>query len=243
MEEETTWIASIDIGSKNFAFYVEEVNVKNLKSIKNIPQNKRYNENGTPTEEMNDILNSIFKDGKTILHENVDLTDKVEEKDSSKQDKKYFDQNILHNLTNMLDKHSHVWDKCSIFLVEQQMSFGKKINLKAIKIGQHTQSYFLFRYGKFKKVIEFPSYNKTCILGSEKVEKGKTKAGKIKYRNIDKPQRKKWTVVKAKEIFTIRGETEHILFSSKRGIKKDDLADVVCQLAAFKYLFFIEKLF
>lgn len=234
-EEKVVWIASIDIGSKNFAFYVEEVNVRILKQIKNIPQNKRYNENGTPTEAMNKILDTIFRDGKTIIHENVDLTGKVTQK--------YFDQNILHNLTNLLDKYSEVWDRCSIILVEQQMSFGKKINLKAIKIGQHTQSYFLFRYGKFKKVIEFPSYYKTCVLGSEKIDNGKTKAGKTKYKNIDKPQRKKWSTNKAKEICILRGEKDNKLFSTEKGIKKDDLADVVCQLAAFKYLHFVDGMF
>ena len=127
------------------------------------------------------------------------------------------------------------------------MSFGTKINLKAIKIGQHTQSYFLFRYGKFKTVIEFPSYHKTQVLGSEKINKGTTKAGKIKFKNIDKPQRKKWSIEKAKEILFLRGETEHVLLlATKRAtkgqkcIKKDDLADVICQLAAFKYLYFID---
>lgn len=231
--EEIAWIASIDIGSKNFAFYVEEVNISILSKIKNIPKLDRYNPNGTPTMKMNTILNSIFKDGKTIIHENVDLT--------INSNGKYIDQNILHNLTNLLDKYSHIWDKCYIILVEQQMSFGKKINLKAIKIGQHCQSYFLFKYGRFKIVIEFPSYHKTHILGSEKINKGITKSGKIKFKNIEKPQRKKWAIEKAKEILKIRHENNHILLSTKKGIKKDDLADTIIMLSAFKYIYFVDK--
>ena len=239
-ENNLMWIASIDIGSKNFAFYVEEVDVGFLSKIKNIPSSSRYNLDGTPTVKMTDILKNMFKDGKTIVHENVDLTHgclKV----------KYLDQNVLHNLTNILDKYSEIWDKCSIFLVEQQMSFGKKINLKAIKIGQHVQSYFLFRYGKFKTIIEFPAYHKTNVLGSQKINKGSTKAGKIKYKNIDKPARKKWSIDKAIEILTTRGETNHVLLNTKRGtkgcpsIKKDDLADTLTMLAAFKYLHFIDN--
>ena len=42
--------------------------------IKNIPTPGRYNPNGTPTPKMNIILNTIFKNGKTIIHENVELT-------------------------------------------------------------------------------------------------------------------------------------------------------------------------
>ena len=238
-KKEFEWIASIDIGSKNFAFYVEEVNTTIISNIKNISLLQRYNPNGTPTSNMNKILNTIFKDGKTIIHENVDLT-------YGCKTGKYLDQNVLHNLTDMLDKYAYIWDKCSIFLVEQQMSFGKKINLKAIKIGQHCQSYFMFRYGKFKTVIEFPSYHKTQVLGSEKINKGTTKAGKTKYKNIDKPQRKKWSIEKAKEILTLRGETNNVLLTAKRGskgkpgIKKDDLSDCITMLAAFKFLHFVD---
>lgn len=243
----STWIASFDIGSKNFCFYVEECDTNLLKNIKNIPSIQRYNPNGTPTDKMNDILNTIFKDGKTVIHENVDLTTNCSKG-------KYLDQNVLHNMTNMLDSYYDIWDKCSIIVVEQQMSFRGKINTSALKIGQHCQSYFLFRYGKFKTIIEYPSYHKTHILGAEKINKGITKAGKIKYVNIDKPARKKWSVEKAKEILTIRGEIEHILFSGKvkrskkddksiksKSIKKDDLADTLTQLASFKYLYFVDS--
>ena len=73
-KQELIWIASIDIGSKNFAFYVEQIDTKILSNIKNIPSSERYNSDGTPTPNMNIILKTIFKNGETILHENVDLT-------------------------------------------------------------------------------------------------------------------------------------------------------------------------
>lgn len=234
------WCASIDIGSKNFCFYIEEFNKQKLSTIKNIPCSARYNPNGTPTLKMNKILNNIYSDGKTILHENVDLTTNCTKG-------KYLDQNVLHNLTNVLDSFSNYWDKCSIVIVEQQVSFRGKINTMALKIGQHCQSYFMFRYGKFKEVIEYPSYHKTNILGTEKLNKGTTKTGKNKYKNIDKPARKKWSIEKAKEILISRGEQDHILITSKKGkkghkgIKKDDLSDVITQLASFKYLRFVDK--
>ena len=58
-------VASFDIGKKNFAFYIEEINTTDLKIV-NIPLSRRYNTDGTPTSEMSNILNSIYKNGKMI---------------------------------------------------------------------------------------------------------------------------------------------------------------------------------
>jgi len=60
-EDNLMWIASIDIGSKNFAFYVEEVDVGFLSKIKNIQSSSRYNLDGTPTLKMSEILKNMFK--------------------------------------------------------------------------------------------------------------------------------------------------------------------------------------
>lgn len=98
------------------------------------------------------------------------------------------------------------------------MSFGSKINTMAIKIAQHTYSYFLFRYGNSKKIVEFPSYNKTQILGAPG--------------GLDKPQRKKWAISKANEIWTLRGDLETIdMITSKK--KKDDMSDCLLHVLAY----------
>ena len=109
----------------------------------------------------------------------------------------------------------------------------------ALKLGQHCYSYFSFMYSRFKNIIEFPAYHKTQVLGAQKIEK-KTKTGKITYKVIDKPQRKKWSVVKAKEIFVERGDKEQLEILTKAR-KADDLADVVTQLNSWKYLMFVDK--
>ena len=54
-------IASFDIGKKNFAFVIEEVNLNSVKSIKNIPKKQRYNKDGTCKYEFQDILNDLYK--------------------------------------------------------------------------------------------------------------------------------------------------------------------------------------
>ena len=66
--------------------------------------------------------------------------------------KKYFDTELCYNLTDVLDEYNEYWDKCQLFVVEQQMSFGKKTNTKALKLAQHTESYFIFKL-QSKKLI------------------------------------------------------------------------------------------
>ena len=230
----TIWIASFDIGSVNFAFYVEEMDRDKLEKLKNITKLGRYNANGTPTKSMQKILDSVCKNGKSILHKNSNLT-----KDCVKG--KSLDPNTFHNMTDLLDSYSDYWDKCCCFVVEQQMSFGKmKRNPKALKLGHHCQSYFMFHYSRFKEVIEFPAYHKTQVLGCEKIRGKQCKNGNYRWKSVDKPTRKKWSVVKATEILTCRGEEETIN-NIKTKAKKDDLADTLTQLQAFKYLCFIDK--
>jgi hypothetical protein len=227
---ELIWICSVDIGKKNFCFYVEEINLKNFPNIKNIPKNNRYNENGTPTIKMQNILDKVCGNGKTILHKNADLTKNC-------KPGKYLDPETFYNMNDLLDTYGEYWDKCCIFIIEQQM----RKNYMAMKLGQHCFSYFSIRYGRFKSVIEFPSYYKTQILGAEKIKGKQYKNGKFKWKTIDKTARKKWSVVKATDILTKRGEF-HTIENIKTKVKKDDLADTLSQLQAFKYLYYIDDM-
>jgi len=224
----TIRIASFDIGKINFAFYIEEIQTSKLEKLKSLPSIARYNKNGTPTDKMKEVLTQVYLSGKTILHKNVDITQNCIKG-------KLLDPETFHNMNDVLDKHSDEFDKCDIFIIEQQLSFGKKRNPMATKLGQHCYSYFTFKYGRFKQVIEFPAYHKTQILGAPKIEKQGKKS--IRYVAMEKPKRKKWSIEKALEILALRGE-ESIISSAK---KKDDLADTLTQLQAFKYLSFVDK--
>ncbi len=239
------WIASFDIGKKNFCFYIEEINISELDKVKKIPLNDRYNENYTPTNIFNEELLKIFKNGKKILHKNNDLTHNTDLE-------KYFDINICYNMTELLDKYIDFWNKCSIILIEEQMtfksSFGRcRFNPMATKLAQHCFSYFAINFGRTKQITIFPSYNKTIVLGAERI-KETTKRGKIKWKTMGDRDRKKWAVTKVREIYEVRNDTESLdLFTNKPkkkgiiSIKKDDLADVVIQLQAYKYMHFIDK--
>lgn len=219
---------------KNFAFCIEEFSKSDLLSIKNIPSTKRYNEDGTPTPKMQEILDQVCANGKIILHKNLDLTENCDPKAK-------LDPETFHNMIDALDNYVNYWDKCSAFVIEEQMAFGKKLNKMAMKLGQHCYSYFIFKYGRYKSVIEFPAYHKTQILGAPKVEGKPYKSGKKRYKAMEKPQRKKWSVDKAIDILTNRGEMD-ILEGLTSAKKKDDLADVLTQLQAFKYRIYVDKL-
>ena len=225
-------IASIDIGKINFAFLIEEICIEDFNVIVNIPKNQRYNIDGTVNINFKNILNKVFLNGDTILYKNNNITDGCIKG-------KYIEQKLFHNMNNLLDTYIEYFNTCSIIIIEQQMSFGKKINTMALKLGQNCMSYFIFKYGMFKTIIEFPAYYKTQILGCSKILKT-NKKGVSKYITVDKSKRKKWSIEESIKILTLRNDkiTLDFLNSCK---KKDDLADVLTQLQAFKYLFFIEK--
>jgi hypothetical protein len=212
------WIASFDIGKKNFAFCIEEVQIDDLSAITNIPLSQRYFKDGSCTPEFGNVLNQVCNVGKIILLENIDLT-----YDCDKT--KYLDPTIFINMTSVLDKFKPYWDKCMSFVIEQQMGFGKQRNYMALKLGQHCFSYFIFQYADYKETIEFPAYYKTKVLGATK---------------MSKYQRKAWAVEKAIQILSNRDEQEIIKQISSRK-KRDDVADVVCQLQAYKYLLFLDN--
>jgi hypothetical protein len=229
----TTCIASFDIGKKNFAFYVEEVDTRELEKLTTIPKNRRYRPDGTPTDEFEKLISTIYLTGNTVLYRNLDLTEGAKKG-------KYLDSVIYHNMISALDNYKDVFDRCSIVVIEQQMSFKQAQNTMALKLGQHCYSYFIFRYpitqdGDFvfdesKEIIEFPAYYKTQVMGAPKV------GGK----SMTKPQRKKWATEKAMGILMERGDTE-TLEEIEGSKKKDDLADTLIQLQSFKFLRFVDK--
>jgi len=231
-------VASFDIGKKNFAFVVEEIDDTTLiNNIDKCPKRKtRYLPCGLANKDYMKFLEDVvFTTSKIVLHRNVDLTlssadpnskcSNVKRKVANGKGCASLDHLIFLEMYRVLNEHVDIWEKCEWILVEQQMSFGKKVNSMALKLGQHCISYFIGRYGDSKNIIEFPSYHKTKVLGAP---------GKM-----EKPQRKKWAIEMAMYILCQRGEFEwaqEIVGSSKR----DDLSDVIVQLQAWKVLYFFD---
>lgn len=214
---------SIDIGVHNMAFYIEEfdyIPIENLSCDLKI----RYDKNGEPSEKWKCILENVYKNGKNIFLDRVNLS---EEKGT--------DFNLLYfiNLTTYLDSIKNLIDTCSFIVVEQQV----KRNPMAQRLEQHCISWLTFTYLDTKQIIVFPASNKTRVLGAPK-----RVLSNDKYIKFTKYMRKKWACDRALDIFSLRNDIKSIDYIfNKNKSKKDDLSDVVVQIQAFKIKCFIDK--
>lgn len=179
------FIASFDIGQKNFSFCIEKSqNINNIQNISTIQ---------TP---------SPFS-GEIVLLKNINISS----------------NNIFETLTRHLDEYISYFDKCSIFVIEQQL----KKSMNILRISQHCYSYFSIRYASFKHIILFPAFHKTNVLNAPT--------------NMTYSQRKKWSISQAKLILKNRNENNIIeLINNQK--KQDDMCDTITQLTAFKVLLF-----
>jgi len=213
------YIASFDIGKKNFAFVIEKYPLEEIKNIDIIEHKNAFIKTGLATPEMKKRLEKVYKLGEIVLVKKFDLTTNCT--------KKYLDPQLFINMTNVLDEYLYYWEMCDVILVEQQMSFGRnRYNTLALKLGQHCYSYFSIRYMQTKTILEFPAYHKTKVLGA--------------LRKFKKPQRKKWAVYTALYILNCREDYESmILYFIEK--KLDDLSDCLLMGIAYLILTYIKK--
>lgn len=139
-------------------------------------------------------------------------------------EKKKDDQLIWLNLQKMLDDLHHYFTQAHIFLIEKQQSFtfknkGTVNNSKVIRVFGHTLGVLVTRYGNrdlFPIIAEVNPKLKAKMLWPEK--------SKLKYAETKTEAEKR-----VKEFFISWGDTasQQILAAET---KKDDLADVVCQM-------------
>lgn len=214
-----TRCASIDIGQKNLCLCIEEFDKSKLKFER--PRNP-YNCDGTPTAEMERCLHKVYMNGKILLHINFDASTGCRQ--TSVCDR------MLLNIIDFFNTHSALLQTCEYIIIEKQM----KINTPAMKIMQHCHSYFIYTYRLDKCIIIFSATHKTQVLGSKKIKIKNPRKGRKKYKTVSKYKRKKWSVAKAIEILTMRTDTTYMKNMSESK-KKDDLADTLTQLQAFKY--------
>lgn len=220
-------ISSFDMGVRNFAFCVQEIQFSELSELPekiNKPLGFNYNDDGTCTNEYNNYLNEIYKTGKIIECKNIDLL-----KESKNEGFESF--RLFFILTHILNKYIYLWDRTNVFLIEQQMSYGKnKSNIQALKLAQHCQSYFYTIYGNFKVIMDYPSQNKTRILGCS-FEQRKTHKSRKKF-SVELAQK----IILKKQPSLLQNDKSLVspisnFFSDK---KKDDISDCLLMIETFK---------
>ncbi len=203
-------VAAIDPGKRNFAFAVLCFQMEGCEI--RLPKKKdRYLPSGEPSAAFLAALDQVWK-----LPYSVEALENVELQSGDKG--AHVGNDTLRCLTRVLDNHVALFDLCDIILIEKQMGFGKAHNTLGLRIAQHCLSYFLIRYDSFKEVQEYPAYHKTQILGAPK--------------GLSKPQRKKWSVEKAKEVLGM-GKASAVLDKWASFKKRDDVSDCVCMCFAY----------
>jgi hypothetical protein len=204
---------SIDIGSRNLAFYVEEFDRRKILSL--CPNRCMYEKDGTCTKSFSQILNRIELNGMCIFFDLFDSGSNI-------------NKSFL-NISNYIHTHRYIFDLLNFIVIENQM----KVNTNARRICQHIYSYFTFIYHDWKPIILFSSVLKTRLLGCPRKDKGMPRPKR--YKMI-----KEWSVNHAQKILENRKDVDYLNIYSEMK-KKDDIADSICQMQAFKILTFYLK--
>lgn len=126
-------------------------------------------------------------------------------------------ENTMNNIVNKLKEYEKHFKETHYVIIERQMVE----NYKSTRVMNYLVSYFVQKLKKFGNnawIIEIDSKMKGRMLKSPS--------------NINKRGLKAWSVEKAIELLKIRKDKNAIeIIESEK--KKDDLADVICQVEAF----------
>jgi hypothetical protein len=120
-------------------------------------------------------------------------------------------------VTRFLDEFESMFQESHIIIIERQMPQ----NYKAVRFSQHIISYFTLKLKNtplLPIIVEVDNKLKSRQLGAP--------------RGIGERQVKMWLIEKAKELLQMRQDTWSFNLLTKER-KKDDLADVICQVEAF----------
>lgn len=210
-------LVSIDIGMYNFSQYVEDFNPNTMfklqKIYQKLPKSKQRKIGGKFYPEISDILDECFLSGKRIQTGVYDFTEEPKHK---------YDERIRNNLLNHLESFSWLWRTCDLFVIEEQYynpNKGKKGNFKsspnnsdqaganvgAIRMAEAVFIWFTIKYPN-KSVFYIPSKYKTQILGAPG--------------NMKKSERKKWSSIKAENIYIMRNDKDMMnVYEVSRAVK------------------------
>ena len=229
-------IGSFDIGIKNFAQYVEKCSARVLREMRHdyisLPKDKQRRVTGKMNSKIASLIKKTFMCGKTVHMSVTDLS-------SVCQPDPPYDEECRKNVVTHLVKHKKLWVACDVFVVEQQyfstFSFkgrrggGGEANIKAIKVAETLMTWLTVHYPD-KPIVSYGSHYKTQVLGAPT--------------SLTKPQRKAWSVKKAKEMFSERGDVKAIAVldaCKKKKQKADDVCDAALQCQSFKFRVFVGR--
>ena len=209
-------IVAVDIGLKTLSIYKEYFDQDRAKCLK-LPKAK-YDKFLAATDEFEEYVIDVAKCGQAMFFEKTCLGERND----------LFSGKALFALYDYFDKlnNDKLFDDVDVVIIEKQL----KRNPMATTIMDHLHAWFLINFRSFKKIILYPSKNKTRILGAPlKVENDKGKA-----QRVDKSFRKKWAKLKCYEILKERDDQEWLDYVFvKNKSKSDDLSDTCVMCLAY----------
>jgi hypothetical protein len=189
-------IASFDIGKKNFAQYVETISkdeIEHLKKCYAASKSGRASLVKTRTPEYRNFLKSVYLTGRRVHTGVYDL------RNERKED--VLDNETRKNIIRHLHNHKWLWEKCNVFVIEQQFfkpsgRRGRNLdssqaNVDALKISELLIGWLLNEYPD-KEHLFFGSTNKTQLLGAPP---------KLKRKGV-----KDFCIEQAKILYKLRGD-------------------------------------
>lgn len=194
-------ITSFDIGSVNFAYYSELVNLCKFNKLR-----KKYValKNPQKKSQHNFFVNKVCKIGKRVSTGVISLSDIILCNDTTSDEKfmckkGVYSEESRRKLLQYLNSNEGMWNESGAIVIEQQFfaTFGHKklvqVNMNAIKIAEDVMMYFMIKFPD-KLVCIFSAALKTSVLCCPK--------------KLSKIQRKKWACEKSYEIYTKRSDKE-----------------------------------
>ena len=209
-------IISIDIGLHTLSVYKEYFDYTKAKTF--IIPKQLYLKNGESTSEFKEYVLNISGCGECAFLDKKDLGEK-----------KDIHTNLvfltLHQYFDDLVKKD-IFRDVDVIIIEKQL----KINGIASILMYHLHAWCLINFANFKKIILYPSKNKTRVLGaplSIQEDDGTKK-------KVNKAFRKKWSVDLTLKILATRKDdsTYRLIFIENKS-KKDDLADTITMCLSY----------
>jgi len=227
-------IAIFDVGTRNFAMIIEKVRNSALKNLvrlySKLPEKEKIKEGRQHSETLKGYLNQYYKECST---EHLELYDPNQGNTDGLviQTRK--------NLFKFLEEHKEILKTCDHIAIEEQYYNPKAgvVNKPALMLAECCFTWLLLNIPSCKPVYT-PSKYKTALLACPKESLMVNKEGLRMLTSWGKPQRKKWSVEKAKEIYELRGDKKMLEYMEKMK-KGDDVADCLLMSIAFVLKHFV----
>lgn len=201
-------IAAFDMGVRNFAFAVksndEFVLLKNVSLDENALTKTDLNK--CKKEELIDMMSSLKINHESKMTKKA-MTNIILSKHKNNGKTKPKDLGL--SLFKIMDSYKYFWDKCSIFLIERQMTS----NRQALKLSHYLEAYLKICY-PLRKILNYNASTKTKKLGAINLK--------------TKKDRKEWTIKYTLELL----KDDNLKYFTSLS-KKDDVADVVCMIESY----------